>query len=710
MAEKKTRTRRYVPLLALLLLAAALLATYFIMLPLLIPVHYDLQAGDTAPQSIYAPRVVSDMAATAVIQESARNNTPAIYYIDEARVNEMLGLAESFFFQVNVLREDTRALMVTTGLSNLTAAQWEELLSDDQRIQYAAMTMPALSETHLYAVLAADNAELLLLKNVVLPKIMTTLNAGLSAQTLESVKSACKQEIEASSGLNKNLQSIGASVFDAFLDVTYIVDEQATQLAREQAAAAVEMVQIAKGELIVESGATVTDAQIALLSELGMVGQQDGKSKLYVGAAVYLLCAYLLFGLYLIVELHEVFLNIRQMIILCVLMMVSVLVARLSGSANAFIGASALAIMLTALLICEKAAFAFTLLLSLTLGLVSGVEDGSLFGLQYAAVVVSTLATGIATVYALKRTQSRGSMIAAGAIGGAVGAVALLSIYLLAGVKTGQMLADMGWCMGSAILCALLVVGSLAIWENIFDVATSARLNELLNSSQPLLRQMMTDAPGTYQHSINVASLAENAAQRVGANPLLARVGAMYHDMGKLRRPLYFMENQKPGENIHDTLAPLESASSIIAHQKDGGVILSKYGFPSSVINIVTEHHGNSLMAYFYHKALQRDNNVSAKGFRYQGNKPSTQESAIIMLADSCEAAVRSLGEGITREAREEMVHKVIWGKMTEEDNQLSAAPLTLQQISEIERSFLKTFNGIMHDRIEYPGQEPKRS
>ena len=152
-------------------------------------------------------------------------------------------------------------------------------------------------------------------------------------------------------------------------------------------------------------------------------------------------------------------------------------------------------------------------------------------------------------------------------------------------------------------------------------------------------------------------------------------------------------------------MPPLESAQAIIAHQKDGVTLLTKYKLPSAVIKICGEHHGNSLMTYFYFKAKQADETVKEKGFRYTGNRPSTKESAIVMMADGCEAAVRSLGD-TNSAAVEQMVHKIIWGKLDENENMMSNAPLTIAEISEIEKSFLKTFAGLMHDRIEYPNME----
>ena len=321
-------------------------------------------------------------------------------------------------------------------------------------------------------------------------------------------------------------------------------------------------------------------------------------------------------------------------------------------------------------------------------------------------MMAANIASCAASVFALKRINTRGGMIAASGIGGAAGAAVTAAIYIALGATVREILTYAGCVLFSALFSGLFVTGSLTIWEELFDIATPARLNELLNTGNPLLKQLMYDAPGTYQHCMNVAALAEGAAEKIGANALLAKVGAAYHDVGKLRRPQYFKENQQ-AENIHDTLSPQESASIIIAHQKDGATILAKNKLPGAVVRIAAEHHGNSMMTYFYRKAAETDPNVNPKGFRYPGNKPSTREGAIVMLADCCEAAVRSLGD-CTREAREAMVHKIIWGKLTDGENQLSEVPLTLADISSIEKSFIRTFGGLMHDRIEYPEEAKK--
>ncbi|HWQ59124.1 MAG TPA: HDIG domain-containing protein, partial [Clostridia bacterium] len=375
--------------------------------------------------------------------------------------------------------------------------------------------------------------------------------------------------------------------------------------------------------------------------------------------------------------------------------------AFLAGKADARLSPALVAIMLCALLADERAALALTPLMAVTLGIMAASGDGAP-GAEPFSVCVSTLAAGAAAVIALRKTQSRGALIGAGAVGGLAASLGVAALALIKENAPVDILVAVAWTFGSAMISTLLVAGSLSLWEVLFDVATPARLNELGNANQPLLRELMTEAPGTYQHAVLAGSLAEAAAERVGADPLLARVACYYHDVGKLRRPQYFMENQKGGDNIHDTLSPLESAQAIIAHQKDGVQLLTKYKLPSAVVRISAEHHGNSLVTYFYYKAKQADEGVSQKGFRYPGNRPSTKESAIVMLADCCEAAVRSLGE-TNAEAVAGMVHRIVWTKLNPEDNQLANAPLTMAELTEIEKSFLRTFSGIMHDRIEYP-------
>ncbi|MEG1755645.1 MAG: HDIG domain-containing protein, partial [Clostridia bacterium] len=303
----------------------------------------------------------------------------------------------------------------------------------------------------------------------------------------------------------------------------------------------------------------------------------------------------------------------------------------------------------------------------------------------------------------------RGALIAAGTVGSIFGGVVIVSGSMILAYTWNSALIYAGLHVAAGLILSVFCVGMLSVWENVFDIVTNARLHELANTNHPLLKKMMTAAPGTYHHSMMAASLAEGAAEAIGANSLLARTGAMYHDVGKLRRPQYFKENQSNGRNIHDTLPPEESAGYIIAHVKDADALLNKYRMPSAIRKIANEHHGTTLVSYFYYKAKQQQTvdgePVIERLFRYNGNLPNTKESAIVMLADSCEAAVRSLGDP-TKDEVANMVRKVVQSKL--DDGQLNECPLTFAEITKIEKSFLVTFSGLMHERIRYPGIESK--
>jgi putative nucleotidyltransferase with HDIG domain len=403
----------------------------------------------------------------------------------------------------------------------------------------------------------------------------------------------------------------------------------------------------------------------------------------------------------------NVFDSVNSMVILTAAVIITMLLALVVNRFDPKITPGLIAVIIAALLVDERTALFLGAVISLLIGLMAGGKGTAILSFDSAVMTASMMASAAAAVFALKGRQKRSAVIVAGAVGGGTAALVIAAAYTMTERAVGQILSDAGRSLGSDTVAAVLCVGTLAVWENIFDVATAARLTELSSASHPLLKQLMAEAPGTYHHSVMVSQLAEAAAERIDANSPLAMAGALYHDVGKLKKPLYFKENQKPNENVHDRMPPEESAAAIIAHQKDGVNLLHKYKLPSAVVRIAHEHHGNSLVSYFYHKACEEaeGRQVNIKAYRYQGSRPTTKESAIVMLADSCEAAVRSLGE-TTREAAEEMVHKVIRGKLDE--GQLGNSPLTLYELDEIERSFLRTIYSLMHERIEYP--EPEKA
>jgi len=240
--------------------------------------------------------------------------------------------------------------------------------------------------------------------------------------------------------------------------------------------------------------------------------------------------------------------------------------------------------------------------------------------------------------------------------------------------------------------------------ESVFRITTNVSLIELGDSNHPLLKRLVMEAPGTYHHSLIVGNLAESAAEAIEANPLLARVGALYHDIGKLKRPYFFIENQFGGDNPHEKLRPHLSALTLIAHAKDGWDLAHEVRLPPQVADIVRQHHGTSLASYPYHLAVQEfgEQNVSESDYRYPGPKPQTREAGLVMLADAVEAAARTLVNP-GRDMIVDLVERIVSGKV--EDGQLDECPLTFADLKAIKESFAATLVGMFHQRIRYPEQ-----
>lgn len=272
-----------------------------------------------------------------------------------------------------------------------------------------------------------------------------------------------------------------------------------------------------------------------------------------------------------------------------------------------------------------------------------------------------------------------------------------------------EIFVNSGYAVVGGILSGVLAVGVLPFFEATFDIVTTVKLLELSNPNSPLLKKLLMEAPGTYHHSVLVANLAELAAESISANPLLVRIGAYYHDIGKTKRPYFFKENQIGIENPHDKISDKLSAKIIISHVKDGLEMAREHNLPKDIETFISTHHGDTLVKYFYYNTRNNSDNpdeVKEEDFKYPGPIPTTKEQGIVMLSDSVEAAVRSIKEH-TSENIETMVNNIIKDKM--ESGQLNNCDLTLKDIETIRKCFLKALNGIYHQRIEYPKDEKEK-
>ena len=703
---EKPKSRIYGVIVLIVSFALACLVT----LTSLTPKRYEVSVGSAAKEAITTPRMVVDSVNTEALREAARSNVSPVYAVDEKLADTLISNAQSFFSALTSFRNaanTTRAAskpVAADGTAEANDARtWQEVISTTDLLAMLNKLPVKISDTSIgYALLDASDAEIDKMQELVMTTLEEQLRAGVSEADQVKTLSKINKDLKISS-LSVWLKAVGEMVYDAYLLPTNVVNSVETTRAQEKAADAVEPIYIARGATIVEAGQTVTQEQYDMLLSLDLVKGAEAASRLTPGVIVYMLCVFGMLGMYLYVFDRNTFSSNKEMTILALILWLTITLEWLCYIIDPRVTPAVFGVLLTTLLVSRKTAEVVNIAFALAFSLLAGGSGATLFGSDSILAMAAMLVSGQMVMLIAERSKKRGTLIAAGTLGGVAGAVVVVSGGLILSYNWNTSIIYAGLQIASALILSVFCVGMLSVWENLFDIVTPARLHELANTNHPLLKKMMIAAPGTYHHSMMVASLAEGAAEAIGANALLARTGAMYHDVGKLRRPQYFRENQN-GHNIHDTLQPEESAGFIIAHQKDAMSYLSRYRMPSEIKKIVSEHHGTTLVTYFYVKAKQQQTQdgepVIERLFRYQGNLPSTKESAIVMLADSCEAAVRSMSEP-TREDVADMVHRIVQGKM--DDGQLKQSPLTLSEINMIEKSFLVTLTGLMHERIRYP-------
>ncbi|MCX5703923.1 MAG: HDIG domain-containing protein [Candidatus Omnitrophica bacterium] len=318
---------------------------------------------------------------------------------------------------------------------------------------------------------------------------------------------------------------------------------------------------------------------------------------------------------------------------------------------------------------------------------------------NFPQVLLLSLISGILSSILVQGGRKRTTVIRAGFILGILEGVGLIFIehFIIRGPSRYIIL------MLNGVLSSIIVLGVLPVFEYLFKTVTNISLLELADFHHPLLQRMILEAPGTYHHSLVVGNLSETACEAVGANALLARIGSYYHDIGKIAKPGYFSENQGAEMSKHDTLAPTMSKLVIMNHVKEGLELAKKYRLHPPIIDFILKHHGNSLVYYFYRRAmegLEEDQEIKEEGFRYPGPRPNTKETAVVLLADSVEAATRALKDP-TPSKIEELVHKVINNKFI--DGQLDECDLTLKDLEKISAVFIRILSGIYRSRVTYP-------
>lgn len=499
-----------------------------------------------------------------------------------------------------------------------------------------------------------------------------------------------------------------AELVSPFLVPNYVVDEVATEQRRQEARARTpdHYVEILEGEMIVAEGQRVRELDLEKMEATGLLAPQGSWIRV-AGQAVLVAGLLAALGLYLY-RLQEKPYGVRDLLLMGLVIAVAVLGARLLvpnriGVAYAFPLPTA-AILLTLLLSPQVALGAMV-----ALALLVGQMGGGALGLELAFLGV---VGGLAGIYGIWKAQRSSAFLLTGAyITLASLVVAGAFRFITQELVPSELLKVAVACAINGFASAAISFATFGLLGTLFGRVTVLQLMELSNPNHPLLHRLMQEAPGTYYHSIIVGNLAERAAEVIGADPLLVRVGAYFHDIGKLVRPYFFIDNQAGRTNIHDELPPSTSAQIIIDHVREGLELARKHRLPAQIAQFIPQHHGTTTAAYFYQRALQEEETVNPEDYRYPGPRPQSREAAILMLADSVEATVRSLSQSgklqemLEKKKEEDPLSKLVAGIIEQRvrEGQLDESDLTFRDLRQIGQAFTEVLHGVYHPRIAYP-------
>jgi len=680
----------------------------------------EFREGDIVLKSIYAPfdfKIKGDIdyKATEAVKKEAMALVPPAYLIDSSAKEAVLNKVNLFFNSMQALREDTNTEGKFSKIKETAASYGMPLqvvnsildLKDPQG--FFAETIKMIEYITDMGVIAASDLSGL---NKNLVKTVTLID---KSKNTEQAKFT--EELVSFSDIRKKTDSILTSLKDRkektilvdfvslALSPNLIYQEDETNCGTQAAAAKVKpvytMVDIKKNELILTKGERISKSNMAKLEAIEKREPYPIKVAAFFGIILIIVLFMLLLVLYIEFYEPDLIVGNKELILLasiCILMILAAKLIVISPWPSNLIPVSA-ASMLIALLLNSRLAIITTCFLSITIGMVSGGR------LDMAA---ASIVGGMVGIFAVRDARRRSQIITAGFMIGFANMTYFIGIGLLNSLDFNTYMTEAFIGLANGVISAIIVTGILPIFETASKTITDISLLEIADLNHPVLKEMVIKAPGTYHHSLVVGNLAEAACEAIGANALLARVSSYFHDIGKIEKAEYFSENQAGEGSVHDKLSPTMSSLIITSHVKNGVELAGKYGLNKRIVDIIRQHHGTGLVFYFFKRALEKtgDEDVFEEGFRYPGPKPQTKEAACVLLADSVEAASRTLDDP-TPSSMQGLVKKVINNKFI--DGQLDECELTLRDLEKIAEVFTHILTGIYHSRVEYPEDTRKK-
>lgn len=654
-----------------------------------LPTLRGFTEGGEAPYSVVAGETVTvlDGEATAALKARVADLVEPVYVPDPGALAEATVRLETFLEAVGQSRGD-----VAAGISQ-----------EDALAQMRAAAPETASDATLEYLLTADSATYASVPTQTLGALQTLYAGRITESSISSALLSLRAIADTLAASTTAANAV-YEVTAGYVGANQVIDEEQTQ-ARRQAAmeqVAPVMVTVSEGASVVEKGETVTSQHLLVLGALGLTESRSGW-KAWLGIFLLMLLETALFSR-LLRRLNKASAQYgnNMLLVLAILLVGATGVARLLviEPLSAYMIPVATLGMAVAVILNARSALLLVGLLVLNIGLLADLD------MRYAVVA---LLVGWLSLYLVSRVTKRLALLGAGLASMFLAAFTIFAVELFTEAPVGEALRTSLWGFANGFLAGVLTIMLVMVLETVFNLTTPLRLLELADPAHPLLKKLLQVAPGTYNHSIQMGNLAESAAEAIGADPLLARVGAYYHDIGKTIRPEYFVENQIYVDNPHDRLSPPLSKLAITAHVRDGEHLGKLYALPQPVIDIIKQHHGTSVLAFFYHKAQAGAREpVYEESYRYEEQKPRSKEAAIIMLADSVEAAVRTM-ENPTRRKIQGLIQEIIKQKV--QDGQLDESELTQSDLHKISESFDQSLLGLVGHRIRYPdrAEQPDR-
>lgn len=656
------------------------------------PETYDLRLYEKSPATLRSPITLKDIHKTNELQEAAVAAVEPVYQVKKSITNNQLQTIHKIFAFAEELRTD----------DDRTAE--ERLVRLDELVTYK------LSDKAFNALLQLPQETLETAEAMVTNTVGEVMQAGVR-DIQEGMKKA-EENINGSLALtqldNSARQMIRELTLASILP-NIVYNEQATKELQEAAKNSVQPVVINKDDILVEKGEVIDQETFR---QLELVGLTKSKPVYWALAALAMMIIILVSSLHFFISRTYPALSRdnSQLLLMVLVMLLTLGIMKIAGIGAYFgletvgyLAPVALGTMLISLLIDVNLALACGGILALSAGIMFN-GNNILFPFDFRYGFLTLFGSWVGA-YALGKARQRRNIIRAGFLVAASNLIiiTILTMLYYAPFNWKQTLESFLLGITGGLLSAVLTIGFLPFFEGAFRILSPVKLIELSNPNHPLLRRLLLDAPGTYHHSIIVGNLAEAACEAIGADGLLARVGSYYHDVGKLQRPNFFIENQMNRDNPHDRISPELSKTIIIAHPYDGAEMLKQHRMPQTIIDIAEQHHGTTLLKYFHHKACEEAGaSVPEENYRYPGPLPQSKEVAVVEICDCVEAATRSMAQP-TPEKIEMVVRGIIKDKL--DDGQFAECDITLKELELVAKSVCETLLGTFHSRIEYPSQ-----